>query len=100
MANYTSRSSFINRLTNLKGEEVFGSSKRLANSVQNIELHNKVGNIQYATGCQHKYFFSIPGHLEIPKGNNLLELEGGCCMSTSFVILGSIILKCKARINL
>jgi hypothetical protein len=38
--------------------------------VQNIELHNWVRSIQYATNHQHKYFPSILGHLKIPKVTN------------------------------
>jgi hypothetical protein len=34
--------------------------------VQNIELQNWVGNVQYAINHQHKYFPSTPSHLEIP----------------------------------
>jgi hypothetical protein len=35
--------------------------------MQNIELQNWVGNLQYVTTYQHKYFPSIPRHLKIPK---------------------------------
>jgi hypothetical protein len=38
--------------------------------VQNIELHIWVGNIQYTTGHQHKYFPSTLGHLKIEKVAN------------------------------
>jgi hypothetical protein len=37
MANYMSKSSFTNYLPHLKGEEVFGSTKRLANCSPNIK---------------------------------------------------------------
>jgi hypothetical protein len=37
--------------------------------VQNIELQNRVGNIQYAISHQHKYFPSTPGHLKILEVN-------------------------------
>jgi hypothetical protein len=33
-------------------------------------LQNWVGNVQYATNHQHKYFPSTIGHLEIPKVAN------------------------------
>jgi hypothetical protein len=38
--------------------------------MQNIELQNWVGSIQYVVGHQHKYFFSTPSHLGIPKVAN------------------------------
>jgi hypothetical protein len=59
--------------------------------MHNIELKNWVGNVQYTTSRQHKYFPSIPSHLKIPKATTYLELKGGCCMCTLSIILGSIV---------
>jgi hypothetical protein len=35
--------------------------------MQNIELQNGLGNLQYTINRQHKYFPLTPSHLEIPK---------------------------------
>jgi hypothetical protein len=60
-------------------------------AMHNIELKNWVGNVQYATSHQYKYFPSTPSHLKIPKVTTYLELEGGCCMCTLSILLGSIV---------